>query len=94
MADQQELAETLALNALAWLAGQDELLGVFLGSSGLAQSELAERAKEPEFLGAVLDFLLMDDAWIVAFADAHAVPYDQVMRARQALPGGASVHWT
>ena len=30
----EEQAETYALRALAWLAGNDELLPVFMGSSG------------------------------------------------------------
>jgi hypothetical protein len=36
----------------------------------------------------VLDFLLMDDAWVVAFCDAAGLPYEAPMRARAALPGG------
>ena len=47
-----------------------------------------------EFLGSVLDFLAMDDAWVVQFCDAAGLPYDRVMLARAALPGGAQVHWT
>lgn len=91
---QQESAETLALQALAWLAGHEELLPVFMGSTGLSSDELRNRATEPEFLGSVLDFLLMDDAWIVAFCDATGLRYDAPMRARAALPGGEALHWT
>lgn len=89
-----EAAQTLALNALGWLVGNDDLLPVFLGSSGADRDTLREQAADPEFLGSVLDFLLMDDAWIIAFCDACSVPYDQPMQARAALPGGAQVHWT
>ncbi|MFN3577225.1 MAG: DUF3572 family protein [Tabrizicola sp.] len=52
------------------------------------------RATEPEFLGAVLDFLLQDDAWVVAFCDGHGHPYGAPQAARLALPGGAETHWT
>lgn len=90
----RQSAETLALNALGWLAGQDDLLMVFLGSTGATQSDLAERAGDPVFLGAVLDFLMMDDAWVVAFCDAQSLPYESVMMARVALPGGEQVNWT
>lgn len=90
----QESAETLALQALTWLAGNEDLLPVFMGSTGLSPDELAARAAEPEFLGSVLDFLLMDDAWIVAFCDATGLRYDAPMLARAALPGGESLHWT
>ena len=90
----QDSAETTALLALTWLAGHEELLPVFMGSTGLSSEDLAARAAEPEFLGSVLDFLLMDDAWIIAFCDANGLRYDAPMLARAALPGGESLHWT
>lgn len=92
--ERQDSAETLALRALGWLAANDELLPVFLGSTGASVADLAAGAARPEFLGSVLDFLLMDDAWIVAFCDAEGLPYDAPMRARAALPGGGAMHWT
>lgn len=92
--DQRETAETRALQAIAWIAGQDDLLGVFLGASGLSEGDLRAQIDQPELMAAVLDFLLMDDAWVIQFCDAHGIGYEQVMQARQALPGGATVHWT
>ena len=90
----QEHAEALALQALAWLVGNDELLPVFLGATGASPDSLRAQAADPAFLASVLDFLLMDDAWIVAFCDATGQPYEAPMQARQALPGGGQVHWT
>lgn len=87
-------AETVGAQALAWLAGQDDLLGVFLGASGLSSGDLRTRMADPEMLGAVLDFVMMDDSWVVAFCDAHHHAYDVPARARTALPGGEQVHWT
>lgn len=87
-------AETLALRALAWIAGQDDLLGAFLGSSGLTEQDLRASAGSPETLGAVLDFLMMDDNWVIGFCDSAALPYDRVALARAALPGGQQHHWT
>ena len=89
-----DAAETLALRALTWLVGNDELLPVFLGATGASEGDLRARAGEPEFLASVLDFLMMDDAWIVAFCDAQNLPYDQPMQARAALAGPADMHWT
>ena len=89
-----DAAETLAMTALAWLVGQEELLPVFLGSSGASEQDLRARAADPEFLGSVLDFLMMDDAWVIGFCDANGVPYEHPMMARAALPGGAQMHWT
>ncbi|WP_108482963.1 DUF3572 domain-containing protein [Oceaniglobus ichthyenteri] len=90
----QETAETLAVQALGWLAGEDDLLGVFMGATGVGVDDLRARVGDPDFLASVLDFLLMDDAWVVRFCDTVGHPYETVMQARAALPGGGQVHWT
>ena len=90
----QQTAETVALQALAWLAGNEDLLPVFLNASGASVDDLREGALRPEFLGSVLDFLLMDDAWIIAFCTEAGLPYEAPMRARAGLPGGEAMHWT
>ncbi|QDC10236.1 DUF3572 family protein [Oceanicola sp. D3] len=91
---ERENAETLALKALAWLAGNDELLPVFLGSTGVSEGEVRARAADPEFLASVLDFLAMDDAWITGFCEAEGLDYTMPMQARAALPGGDLPNWT
>ena len=90
----QELAEQIGYQALAWLAGQDELWSVFLGSTGASLEDIKRDAQSLEFIGSVLDFVMMDDAWVVAFCDEVKISYDTPMRARGALPGGEAVHWT
>ncbi|MEZ5795962.1 DUF3572 domain-containing protein [Albidovulum sp.] len=87
-------AEVIGLRALGWLVGNEALLPLFLGSTGLSEGDLAARAGEPDFLGSVLDFLLLDDAWVIAFCDAEGLAPDLPMAARAALPGGAMTHWT
>jgi hypothetical protein len=94
MALSQDAAETVALQALSWLASNDDLLPVFMGASGASLGDLRDRAADPAFLGAVLDFLMMDDAWVISFCDAQGVAYDTPMQARMSLPGGQQVHWT
>lgn len=89
-----DTAETLALKVLTWLLGQDDLLPVFLGASGASEQDLKTRAGDPEFLGSVLDFLMMDDVWVVQFCEAETIPFEHPMLARAALPGGAQMHWT
>jgi len=86
--------EKLALKALLWLLGNDELLPVFMGATGVGADDMRAGAQDPVFLASVLDFLMMDDAWVVAFCDSEGVPYEAPMRARQSLPGGGNVHWT
>ena len=94
MSFSREAAETLALKALGWLVANEELLPVFLGSTGAGEDDLRARADDPAFLGSVLDFLMMNDDWIIGFCDAHGIDYEHVMPARAALPGGEQVHWT
>lgn len=90
----QDGAEQLAIKAIVWLAGNDELLPVFMGSTGADESAFREGVAKPEFQASVLDFIMMDDAWVIAFCDNEGIPYDRLMQARAALPGGQSVHWT
>ena len=90
----KDTAETFALRALAWIMGQDDLVGLFLGSTGASLDDLKNNAADPEFLGAVLDFVLMDDTWVIQLSQDMGIPADHVMQARAALPGGQTVHWT
>lgn len=90
----RETAETVALRALTWLLADEELMPVFMGATGAAADDVRDRPQDPDFLGSVLDFLLMDDTWIVAFCAAHDLPNETPMLARAMLPGGENVHWT
>lgn len=89
----QDFAEIVALRALGWIAGNEDLLPVFLGATGAGIGDLRQRAQEAEFLASVLDFLLMDDAWIVAFCDAEGLAYETPRQARAGLPGAALSDW-
>ncbi|WP_386625748.1 DUF3572 domain-containing protein [Sulfitobacter geojensis] len=90
----QESAETLGLQVLGWLVADEDLMPVFQGSTGVSEADIRARAADPQFLGAVMDFLMMDDAWVIRFCDANSVPYERIMQARAALPGGEQVNWT
>lgn len=89
-----DAAQVIALQALGWLAGQDEIFPQFLAASGASVGDLRARAVEPEFQVAVLDFLLQDDRWVIAFCDVEGHPYTAPQAARLALPGGAETYWT
>lgn len=91
---QQEHAERIAIQALGWLAGNDDLMPVFLGATGSSADDIRAQAGDPAFLISVLDFLAMDDQWIIGFCDSAGLAYDIPMQARQALPGGGEMHWT
>lgn len=90
----QEIAETIALQIMGWLAAEDDLLGVFLGASGADLNDMKRRAAEPEFQLAVVDFVLMDDAWVIACCTALGLENAALQQVRQALPGGQETNWT
>lgn len=85
----REGAEVLALRALAFLAADETWLAGFVKMTGIHPEELRRRAAEPTFLGAVLDFLLANEALLIAFAEAGELPPETVGAARRRLPGVA-----
>lgn len=87
-------AETLALTALGWLVENEELLPVFLGSTGASIEDVRDRVGDSDFLASVMDFLVLDDSWVMAFCDANALAYDLPAQARAVLAGGTDIHWT
>ncbi len=90
----QDQAETIALQALGWLADQQDFMRVFLANSGADINTLMENAGDPDFLGSVLDFILSSDEIVSGFCDAYSLDYDLPSQVRQLLPGGQAVNWT
>ena len=85
-------AESVALAAVQWLAGNDEMLPLFLQQSGGSAADLGEAIGDQSLWLAVLDFMLMDDGMIRDFAASTGVSPDLPYLARQFL--GGEVHWT
>jgi len=90
----RDQAEKIALEAFVWLAGHEDLAGVFLGATGASAEDLRTRAADPAFLQSVLDFMTMDDEWVVAFCDSSGHGYEQPLRARQVLEGPGQEGWS
>jgi hypothetical protein len=84
----RDAAETLGLKALGWLVNSPGDLARFLNISGCGTEELRARASDPVFLGAVLEFLLGDDALLGAFCEAEAADHKHVHMAAHVLEGG------
>jgi Protein of unknown function (DUF3572) len=81
----REVAEIVAVQALSFVAGDAERLGMFLAESGIGPETLRTAAADPHFLGSVLDFILRDDATVKAFAAASELHPTNIAAARQAL---------
>ena len=82
-----EAAESLAIDALGFLAADPERIARFLALSGLGPHNLRRAAASPEFLAAVLDHLAADEPLLVAFAAAQGVEPAAVTAARDTLAG-------
>ncbi len=81
----RENAETLAIDALGFLAEDGEILGRFLTSTGLGPETLRAAASEPGFLAAVLEYLLADEALLLVFAERRRIRPMMIAAARHVL---------
>ena len=79
--------ETLALQALAFIAGDDDRLERFIGLTGIDPGALRTIARDPAGLGAVLDYLLGWEPLLLEFAAAHDLKPESIALARRKLPG-------
>lgn len=76
------------------MVAQDDIVSVFLGATGASAEDLKQRTSEPEFLGSILEFMTMDDRWVMGFCDANGMSYDEPLAAAHVLLGTARTHWT
>jgi hypothetical protein len=82
-------AETVALKALAWLMNSESSRDRFLNETGAVTLNLRESALQPEFLGAVMDFLMSDEVLAAGFCEDESLSAEALFLARHALPGAA-----
>jgi Protein of unknown function (DUF3572) len=82
--------ETLALQALAFILGDEDRLERFLSLTGFEPGALRGLAQDPAGLGAILDYLLGWEPLLLEFAAAETLPPESIAAARRKLPGGAS----
>jgi hypothetical protein len=81
----REVAEIVAIQALSFVAGEPERLGLFLAESGIGPETLRSAASDPQFLASVLDFVLRDDETVKAFASGSQHHPTTIAAAREAL---------
>ena len=81
----KEAAEAIAIQGLAFLAQEDDLLMRFSGLTGILPNDMRSAAGDPGFLVGVLDFFLAHEPDLLAFTESASVEPDQVIRARMAL---------
>jgi hypothetical protein len=82
------VSETLALQALAWIIGDETLRPRFLDLTGLDAATLRARAGERDMLAATLGFLAAHEPTLVAAADALGVKPAALVAAARDLGEG------
>ena len=83
----REQAEILALEALAWLAGQPEAIARFLTISGLETSDLRLAVGDSGLQASVLDYLLANESLLLDFCQSASLKPQAVHTARYRLGG-------
>jgi hypothetical protein len=86
-AEPHEAAESLAVQAFTFLAGDPERLGRFLALTGIGPERIRAAAAEPRFLAGVLEHLGSDEALLRAFAEHAKVEPAEIDQARAVLSG-------
>jgi len=87
-------AEIYALKVTNWLISNQDLLDVFMSSTGVSEATIKSDFHDGVFLAAILDFLLLEDKWVIDACDAMQLEPDAMHSARLMLPGGEKVTWT
>lgn len=78
-------AETIAAQALGHIASDEDRLWRFVSLTGVELHNLREEASRPEFLAAVLDHVVCDEALLVETAQALDVSPERIVRAQALL---------
>jgi uncharacterized protein DUF3572 len=83
----RKAAETLAIQALSFIAADPDRLGRFLAATGMGPGDIRAAARESLFLAGVLDHIAADEKLLTDFAaDAKSDPRE-IVRAQSALSG-------
>ncbi|MGB8817112.1 MAG: DUF3572 domain-containing protein [Rhizobiaceae bacterium] len=81
--------EQIAIAALGWIAGDQQMLKRFLDLTGIEASDIRHAASEPAFLAGVLQFILAHEPTLTAFALEMDFHPSNVASALKSLPGGS-----
>ena len=87
-------AETIGAQAFSWVTDDADRLNAFMAMTGASPADVVQNINSAAFLGTVLDYVLTEDALVMAFCDTCNLPYAAVLQARGLLPGGETWNWT
>ncbi len=81
----RDAAESVAIQALTFLAADPVQLDRFLSLTGLDLASIRSAATQQGFLAGVLDHIASDESLLIAFASHVELPPLEVERARAVL---------
>jgi|SRR5690606_16216369 len=88
----RERAEAIALQGIAFIAGDPEMLEALLRITGATPQDLKERLTESAFLAGVLDFLLEYEPRLLKFCAEYGLDPMAPAAAREVLDPTADSH--
>ncbi|MBX3580929.1 MAG: DUF3572 domain-containing protein [Rhizobiaceae bacterium] len=90
--NRRENAEALAIQALAFIAADPELLPRFLAITGIEASAIRLAAREPGFLAGVVQFIAAHEPTLLRFSEETGIPPQKLTGALRDLPFGDDGH--
>jgi hypothetical protein len=81
------VADDIALKFISFLVSDDERLNRFCALTGMGEPELKMGLSDATVQSFILDYALSDESLLLAFAADHGLRPEDVVRARQHLPG-------
>ena len=89
-----EYADSIALQALQYLAGDTELLSQFFALTGMAPDDLRQTSGTTEFKAGLLDFYLSNEPALIAFSANCDIAPEDIQKARfQLQPPSHTEGW-
>jgi hypothetical protein len=78
-------AETVAVAAFSAITGDEERMSRFMAVSGLRPETIRQAAASPRFFAGILDYLVSDEALLIALSVEMNVKPERIMGAHLAL---------
>ena len=89
-----EQAKIVALQALTYLVGEQQVLQRFIDLSGVDLSDLRSRVDDPSMLAGVLEFFLGFEPQLLEMCEATGLSAEAPAQARSCLLGVQFEEWS
>jgi Protein of unknown function (DUF3572) len=90
----QELAEIISLQAVSFIAEDEDRLSALFQETGLSVGDFQDLAENPYTLAGVLDFLLAHEEILVEFCEKNNINPEMPLKIRRFFPGGSEEFYT